>query len=65
MNGFDFDPEALIRLTWSGRPVIRMIAPVRYLTAEQGGVSHFSYLRDNLLLMRMYLRLVLAACRGR
>lgn len=57
MNGFDFDPEALIRLVWSGRRVLQVAAPVRYLTVEQGGVSHFRYIRDNFLLARMYLRL--------
>jgi glycosyltransferase involved in cell wall biosynthesis len=65
MKGFDFDPEALIRLVWSGQPVIQIAAPVRYLTRAQGGVSHFSYLRDNCLLVRMYSRLTLAACLGR
>ena len=65
MKGFDFDPEALIRLVWSQQPVIQIAAPVRYLTRAQGGVSHFSYLRDNCLLARMYARLTLAACLGR
>jgi glycosyltransferase involved in cell wall biosynthesis len=65
MNRFDFDPEALIRLVWSRQPVIKIAAPVRYLTRAQGGISHFSYLRDNLLLARMYFRLAVAAWRGR
>jgi hypothetical protein len=30
---------------------------VRYFRAEEGGVSHFNYLRDNLLLSWMHLRL--------
>jgi hypothetical protein len=30
---------------------------VRYLRREDGGVSHFNYLRDNCLLLFMYLRL--------
>jgi hypothetical protein len=33
--------------------------PVRYLSAAEGGVSHFRYLRDNLLLTWMHTRLVL------
>ena len=33
-------------------------APVRYLKPEEGGVSHFNYARDNLLLSWMHLRLV-------
>ena len=32
---------------------------VRYFTPEQGGVSHFRYLRDNVLLTWMHVRLIL------
>jgi hypothetical protein len=32
---------------------------VKYLSAEEGGVSHFRYGRDNLLLSWMHLRLML------
>jgi hypothetical protein len=31
---------------------------VRYLRAEEGGVSHFRYFRDNVLLTWMHVRLV-------
>lgn len=59
MRRFDFDPEAVVRLCWQGvRPVNRP-APVRYFRAEEGGVSHFSYLRDNTLLTWMHTRLFL------
>ena len=34
-------------------------APVRYLRADEGGVSHFRYLRDNTLLTWMHTRLFL------
>lgn len=57
MRRFDFDPEAVVRLSWRGVPVINLPAPVRYFSAEEGGVSHFKYWRDNLLLTSMYLRL--------
>jgi glycosyltransferase involved in cell wall biosynthesis len=57
MRRFDFDPEAVVRLTWRGVPLVNLPAPVRYFTAEEGGVSHFNYWRDNLLLTSMYLRL--------
>ena len=59
MRRFDFDPEAVVRLSWRGVPVINLPAPVRYFSAEEGGVSHFKYWRDNLLLTSMYLRLCL------
>jgi glycosyltransferase involved in cell wall biosynthesis len=58
MRGFDFDSEAVIRLWWMGVPAINVATPVRYFQRNQGGVSHFKYLRDNLLLVAMYTRLV-------
>jgi glycosyltransferase involved in cell wall biosynthesis len=57
MRRFDFDPEAVVRLTWRGVPLVNLPAPVRYFSAAEGGVSHFNYWRDNLLLTSMYLRL--------
>jgi glycosyltransferase involved in cell wall biosynthesis len=59
MRRFDFDPEAAVRLSWAGVPPINIAVPVRYLSAAEGGVSHFRYLRDNLLLTWMHTRLVL------
>jgi glycosyltransferase involved in cell wall biosynthesis len=59
MRRFDFDTEAAVRLCWQGVPPIRLPAPVRYLRPEEGGVSHFRYGRDNLLLSWMHLRLAL------
>jgi glycosyltransferase involved in cell wall biosynthesis len=59
MRRFDFDAEAVVRLSWRGVPVVNLPAPVRYFTAEEGGVSHFDYWRDNVLLTGMYLRLFL------
>lgn len=59
MRRFDFDPEAVVRLCWAGVQPINKDAPVRYLSAEEGGVSHFRYLRDNLLLTWMHTRLFL------
>ena len=59
MRRFDFDPEAVVRLCWRGVGVINLPAPVRYLSADQGGVSHFHYGRDNLLLSWMHARLLL------
>ena len=59
MRRFDFDPEAVVRLCWHGVKPLNLAAPVRYFSAEQGGVSHFRYLRDNLLLTWMHSRLLL------
>ena len=59
MRRFDFDTEAVVRLAWRGVTPINLAAPVRYLTAEEGGISHFQYGRDNVLLTWMHLRLML------
>ncbi|MDO8414398.1 MAG: glycosyltransferase family 2 protein [Gallionellaceae bacterium] len=58
MRRFDFDPEAAVRLCWRGVRPINIAAPVKYFRPEEGGVSHFNYLRDNLLLSWMHLRLM-------
>lgn len=57
MRRFDFDPEAAVRLCWEGVRPVNLPAPVRYFTPEEGGVSHFKYLRDNTLLTWMHTRL--------
>lgn len=59
MRRFDFDPEAVVRLCWAGVKPVNMDAPVRYFRADEGGVSHFRYLRDNTLLTWMHTRLFL------
>jgi glycosyltransferase involved in cell wall biosynthesis len=60
MRRYDFDAEAVVRLSWLGVPAINRPVPVRYFRSDEGGVSHFRYGRDNLLLARMYGRLALA-----
>lgn len=59
MRRFDFDPEAVVRLCWLGVQPVNLPAPVRYFRADEGGVSHFKYLRDNALLTWMHTRLFL------
>ncbi|MDP2369856.1 glycosyltransferase family 2 protein [Rhodoferax sp.] len=59
MRRFDFDPEAVVRLCWAGVPPVNLPAPVKYLRAEEGGVSHFNYWRDNCLLTWMHTRLMI------
>jgi len=58
MRRFDFDPEAVVRLCWSGVRPVNLPAPVKYLRADEGGVSHFNYWRDNRLLTWMHTRLM-------
>jgi len=59
MRRFDFDVEAAVRLVWRGLKPINIPAPVKYFRPEEGGVSHFNYLRDNALLSWMHTRLFL------
>ena len=58
MRRFDFDPEAVVRLCWHGVRPVNLPARVQYFSADEGGVSHFNYLRDNLLLTWMHARLL-------
>ena len=58
MRRFDFDPEAAVRLSWAGVRAINVAAPVTYLGRDEGGVSHFRYGRDNVLLTFMHVRLM-------
>ncbi|MES2886813.1 MAG: glycosyltransferase family 2 protein [Pseudomonadota bacterium] len=59
MRRFDFDTEAVVRLVWRGVKPLNLDAPVKYLRADEGGVSHFKYGRDNLLLTWMHSRLMI------
>lgn len=58
MRRFDFDVEAAVRLCWYGVPAINRAAPVRYFRADEGGISHFRYGRDNIVLAAMHARLM-------
>ena len=55
---YDFEPEIAVRLFWDGVPVVKMPAPVRYFSKEEGGVSHFHYLRDNARMIKMHARIL-------
>ncbi len=59
MRHFDFDPEVVVRLCWRGVRPVNLPAQVRYFCPEEGGVSHFQYLRDNVLLTWMHTRLLI------
>lgn len=61
MRRYDFEAEAVVRLSWQGVAAINRSVPVRYFRADEGGISHFRYGRDNLLLACMYGRLIAAA----
>lgn len=42
-----FDPEIAVRMVWLGSRVVNLPTRIRYLSAEEGGVSHFRMFRDN------------------
>ncbi|MDE7548533.1 glycosyltransferase family 2 protein [Acetobacter fabarum] len=60
MQGFDFDPEVVARMVWQGVRVLNKPAVVQYFNAAEGGISHFCYVRDNIRLIFMHLRLLFA-----
>lgn len=55
----DFDPEVAVRLVWRGVPVINLPTKVRYVSRDEGGVSHFRLIKDNWLISWMHTRLCL------
>jgi glycosyltransferase involved in cell wall biosynthesis len=55
---YDFDPEVAVRMAWAGVPTTNVPAECRYVSAEQGGVSHFHYFRDNMRMIALHTRLV-------
>jgi glycosyltransferase involved in cell wall biosynthesis len=57
-RGYDFDHEMAVRMFWDGVPTLNLDASCRYLTKSQGGISHFNYWRDNLVLFRSNFRLL-------
>jgi hypothetical protein len=58
---FDFDTQLAVRLYWAGYQPLNLATPVTYRSKETGGVSHFRYLRDNVLLTLVHTLLVLQA----
>ena len=56
-----FDPEVMIRAHWAGIPIKTITTKVRYLSAEEGGVSHFKMVHDNALHVWTHSRLLLQA----
>lgn len=54
----DFDAEIAVRLIWSGVEARNLPTKVRYLAPEEGGVSSFRMIRDNIRISWMHTRLV-------
>jgi glycosyltransferase involved in cell wall biosynthesis len=56
-NRMAFDVEVAVGLAWAGVPIENLPVEVRYLTADEGGRSHFRPFLDNLLLSWLHTRL--------
>jgi len=56
-----FDPEILIRAHWAAIPLQSVPTHVRYLSAAEGGVSHFRGVHDNVLNVGLHTIMVLQA----
>jgi glycosyltransferase involved in cell wall biosynthesis len=52
----DFDPELVVRLHWSGMPIVNVPTKVIY---PKGGLSNFRLVHDNALITWLHVRLVL------
>ncbi|MEY4580482.1 MAG: hypothetical protein RL701_5185 [Pseudomonadota bacterium] len=53
----EFDPEIAVRMVWRGVRVRNLPTQVRYISREEGGVSHFQVVRDNVRISWMHTRL--------
>ncbi len=54
-----YDPEVMIYAYWAGIPFKIVPTKVRYLSAEEGGISHFRMVRDNVLNVWIHTQLLL------
>lgn len=55
-NRMDFDVEIVVRMARAGVPIVNLPVNVRYLTAAEGGISHFRPVRDIVRLSWMHSR---------
>jgi glycosyltransferase involved in cell wall biosynthesis len=56
-----FDPEVMIRAHWAGIALKKIPTKVRYLTPEEGGISHFRMVDDNVRHTWLHIRLLFQA----
>lgn len=56
---FDFDTVLAVRMAWAGVSCANVPVSVVYPPRGSGGVTHFRYVRDNLLLIAAHARLLL------
>jgi hypothetical protein len=61
-TGMEFDVDIAVRLVRAGVEPVNLPVRVRYRGAEDGGVSHFRPVRDNLRLGWLHCRLCTLGC---
>ncbi|MCB9876506.1 MAG: glycosyltransferase family 2 protein [Planctomycetes bacterium] len=61
-TGMEFDVDIAVRLVRQGVTPINLPVKVRYRSKDEGGVSHFRPVRDNLRLAWMHSRLCTLGC---
>jgi glycosyltransferase involved in cell wall biosynthesis len=59
-NRMEYEIEVAVRMARAGVPIVNLPVGVRYLAKDEGGVSHFQPLRDNLRLSWMHCRICTA-----
>ena len=57
----EFDLELPVRMVWAGIPVRNLPTRVRYLSSDEGGVSHFQVVWDTARISWLHVRLALTA----
>jgi len=60
-NRMSFDVEVAVLLAWAGVPIVNLPVKIRYLTAAEGGRSHFRPIQDNVRLSWLHSRLCTGA----
>lgn len=61
-DGMEFDIEAAVAMVQRDTPTVNLPVAVRYLAEEEGGVSHFRPLRDNLRFAWMHSKICTLGC---
>ena len=60
-NHMEFDQEIAVRMAWRNTFVVNVPTRVRYMPAEEGGISHFELFYDNLRITWLHTRLSITA----
>ena len=61
-RGMDFDIEIVVRMVRAGVPTVNLPVGVFYPPAEEGGVSHFHVVKDNIRFSYLHARLCTGGC---